>query len=129
MVTTASEGLELNNGDFEPAPLSENAKVVIERRVARRNDRGDAQETPDQVFRRVAQNLAEAELRFGGAEGDRAAESDARAYGPGLREPDEDALRQLAELLGTDPLPSSLRLFREEYLSTAGDQVALQVSP
>ena len=58
-----------------------------------------------------------------------AAESDARAYGPGLREPDEDALRQLAELLGTDPLPSSLRLFREEYLSTAGDQVALQVSP
>jgi ribonucleoside-diphosphate reductase alpha chain len=73
MVTTASEGLSLNNGDFEPAPLSENAKVVIERRVARRNDRGDAEETPDQVFRRVARNLAEAELRFGGAEGDRAA--------------------------------------------------------
>ena len=73
MVTTASEGLGLDNGDFEPTPLSENAKVVIERRVARRNDRGDALETPDQVFRRVAHNLAEAELRFGGTEGDRAA--------------------------------------------------------
>jgi ribonucleoside-diphosphate reductase alpha chain len=60
-------------GDFQPEELSENARVVIERRVARRNESGDAVETPDQVFRRVAQNLSEAELRFGGTEGDRAA--------------------------------------------------------
>ncbi|HMO95467.1 MAG TPA: vitamin B12-dependent ribonucleotide reductase [Tepidiformaceae bacterium] len=73
MVTTTSEGLGLNSGDFEPTPLSENAKVVMERRIARRNEQGDAVETPDQVFQRVANNLAQAELRFGGTENDRAA--------------------------------------------------------
>ena len=74
MVTTSSDTREFgNSGDFQPAELSENARVVIERRVARRNDSGDATETPDQVFRRVAQNLAEAESRFGGTPGDRAA--------------------------------------------------------
>ena len=73
MVTTASEGLGLGNGDFEPAPLSENALVVVDRRIARRDDRGEAMETADQVFRRVARNLSEAELRIGGTEGDRAA--------------------------------------------------------
>jgi len=73
MVTTVTTGFDLGNGDFEPAPLSENARVVIERRIARRDDGGDAIEAPDQVFRRVAANLAQAELRFGGSEEDRAA--------------------------------------------------------
>jgi ribonucleoside-diphosphate reductase alpha chain len=74
MVTTSSDTRGFGgSGEFEPAELSDNAKVVIERRVARRNDKGDALETPDEVFRRVASNLAEAELRFGGNEGDRAA--------------------------------------------------------
>jgi len=74
MVTTSSETREFGgSGEFHPAELSENAKVVIERRVARRNERGDALETPDQVFRRVAENLSQAELRFGGTEEDRAA--------------------------------------------------------
>jgi len=74
MVTTSSDTREFgNSGDFQPAELSENARVVIERRVARRDDSGDATETPDQVFRRVATNLAEAESRFGGTPGDRAA--------------------------------------------------------
>jgi len=72
MVTTSSDITGAGHGDFDPEELSENAKVVIERRVARRNDKGDATETPDQVFRRVASNLAEAESRFGGTEGDRA---------------------------------------------------------
>ena len=73
MVTTSREESGLGSGAFEPAPLSENAKVVMERRIAQRNDKGDAIETPDECFRRVAQNLAEAELKFGGTEGDRAA--------------------------------------------------------
>ena len=74
MVTTSSDTRGFGgSGEFEPEQLSENAKVVIERRVSRRNDKGDALETPDQVFRRVAQNLAEAEARFGGGEGDRIA--------------------------------------------------------
>jgi len=45
----------------------------MERRIVRRNDLGDAVETPDECFRRVAQNLSRAELRFGGTETDRAA--------------------------------------------------------
>ncbi len=73
MVTTTPDIRGAGGGDFEPRDLSENAKVVIERRVARRNEAGDAIETPEQVFRRVARNLSEAELRFGGTEGDRAA--------------------------------------------------------
>jgi len=72
MVTTTHD-LPGLGGDFHPAELSENAKVVIERRIAKRNEHGDAVETPDEVFRRVARNLAEAELRFGGTEQDRAA--------------------------------------------------------
>ncbi|WP_322797445.1 vitamin B12-dependent ribonucleotide reductase [Tepidiforma sp.] len=72
MVTTTHDELGLG-GDFRPGELSANAKVVIERRIAKRNEQGDAVETPDEVFRRVARNLAEAELRFGGTEADRAA--------------------------------------------------------
>ncbi|MBA4180272.1 MAG: ribonucleoside-diphosphate reductase, adenosylcobalamin-dependent [Anaerolinea sp.] len=73
MVTISREESGLGPGGFEPAPLSDNARVVIERRIAQRNDRGEALETPDECFRRVARNLAEAELKFGGTEGDRAA--------------------------------------------------------
>ncbi|MEP6870965.1 MAG: adenosylcobalamin-dependent ribonucleoside-diphosphate reductase, partial [Anaerolineaceae bacterium] len=73
MVTTSREESGPGSNAFEPAPLSENAKVVMERRIAQRNDKGDAIETPDECFRRVAQNLSEAELKFGGTEGDRAA--------------------------------------------------------
>ncbi len=61
------------SGGFEPNPLSDNAIVVMERRIMARNDKGDAVETPQECFRRVAHNLAEAELRFGGTDGDRAA--------------------------------------------------------
>ena len=73
MVTTTPDIRSAGGGDFQPRELSENAKVVIERRIARRDEGGDAVESPEQVFRRVAGNLAEAELRFGGTEGDRAA--------------------------------------------------------
>ena len=73
MVTTTPDIRGTGGGDFQPRELSENVKVVIERRIARRNEGGDAVESPEQVFRRVAGNLAEAELRFGGTEGDRAA--------------------------------------------------------
>ena len=65
MVTTSSETHGFGgSGDFQPAELSENAKVVIERRIARRDDQGDAVETPDQVFLRVARNLAESKTRM-----------------------------------------------------------------
>ncbi len=73
MVTTTPSDLDTTPGGFEPSPLSENAMVVMERRIMARNDQGDAIETADECFWRVARNLAEAEFRFGGTEGDRAA--------------------------------------------------------
>jgi ribonucleoside-diphosphate reductase alpha chain len=71
MVTSMPRDLELTPGGFEPTPLSDNAVVVMERRITARNDRGDSIETPDECFRRVARNLAEAEIRFGGTAADR----------------------------------------------------------
>ena len=45
----------------------------MERRIVARDDRGDPIETPDECFRRVARNLSQAELRYGGVESDRSA--------------------------------------------------------
>jgi ribonucleoside-diphosphate reductase alpha chain len=73
MVTSTRDEFGLEADGFRPAKLSHNATVVMERRIMARNDQGDAVETPDQCFRRVARNLAEAELRVGGTEADRAA--------------------------------------------------------
>ena len=72
MVTTSEPTPETGAG-FVPTPLSENAVVVMERRIVARDDEGDPIETPDQCFRRVARNLSQAELRYGGTEADRAA--------------------------------------------------------
>ncbi len=73
MVSTTHWGTGAGPERWEPAPLSENALVVMDRRIVRRDDRGEPLETPDECFRRVAQNLSQAELRFGGTEADRAA--------------------------------------------------------
>ena len=73
MVSSLTPELDMPSEDFDPQPLSENAIVVMERRIMQRNDQGDALETPDECFHRVARNLAEAELKFGGSEADRAA--------------------------------------------------------
>ncbi len=73
MVSTSRRGYSMGAKDFEPTPLSTNANVVMERRIMKRDDQGEAVETPQECFRRVAENLAQAETRFGGTEGDRAA--------------------------------------------------------
>lgn len=44
--------------------LSENARVVLERRYLRKDEEGNIVETPVQMFRRVANNIALAERRF-----------------------------------------------------------------
>jgi ribonucleoside-diphosphate reductase alpha chain len=46
------------------AALSENARVVLERRYLARDERGNVIETPDDMFRRVARNIAEAEAAY-----------------------------------------------------------------
>ena len=73
MVTTSEPVPESPVAGFTPVPLAENAVVVMERRIVARDDAGNPVETPDECFRRVARNLSQAELRFGGAEDDRAA--------------------------------------------------------
>jgi len=45
--------------------LSENARVVLERRYLAKDDEGNVIETPEQLFRRVAGNVAQAEGRYG----------------------------------------------------------------
>ncbi len=74
MVTTSEPTADQNaeaGAGFSPTPLSENAVVVMERRIVARNDSGDPIEDPDQCFQRVAHNLSQAELRYGGTEADR----------------------------------------------------------
>lgn len=46
--------------------LTENAKVVIERRIAPKNENGEAIETAEQVFERVADNISQADANYGG---------------------------------------------------------------
>src|SRR6058998_2459267 len=46
------------------AQLSENARLVLERRYLARDDNGRPLETPDQLFARVAHNIAQAELMY-----------------------------------------------------------------
>ena len=72
MVITRGQG-QSGGGErpFEPATLSSNASLVLGRRIMARDDKGEPVETPQECFRRVAGNLAEAELRFGGTDTDR----------------------------------------------------------
>jgi len=52
--------------------LSDNARVVLERRYLAKDDAGNLIETPEQLFRRVAENIAQAETLYGGDAGNRA---------------------------------------------------------
>ena len=47
--------------------LSDNARVVLERRYLAKDERGRAVETPEQLFQRVAHNIAGAEKAYGDA--------------------------------------------------------------
>jgi len=48
----------------ETTPLSQNAITVLERRYLKRDQEGRLIETPDEMFRRVANNIAEADRRY-----------------------------------------------------------------
>src|SRR3990172_4268322 len=45
-------------------PLSDNARIVLERRYLAKDDSGRAVETPEQLFARVAHNIAQAESLY-----------------------------------------------------------------
>jgi ribonucleoside-diphosphate reductase alpha chain len=55
-------------------PLSENARIVLARRYLKKDDRGEPIEAPEEMFRRVAANIAQAELAWGAAGDAHAAE-------------------------------------------------------
>jgi len=59
--------------------LAENARIVLERRYLAKDDDGNIIETPEQLFRRVAHNLAEAERKHGAGES-RVSEVEDRFY-------------------------------------------------
>ena len=54
--------------------LSDNARLVLARRYLKKDDRGDPVESPEDMFRRVAANIAQAELTWGTARDAHAAE-------------------------------------------------------
>ncbi|MCF8082811.1 MAG: vitamin B12-dependent ribonucleotide reductase [Deltaproteobacteria bacterium] len=47
--------------------LSDNARRVLERRYLKKDDKGVVVETPEEMFTRVAQHIAEAEAKYGDA--------------------------------------------------------------
>ena len=62
--------IQLNRQLFERrngSRLSDNALRVLERRYLRKNGNGEVVETPDEMFRRVARHIAEAEGSYSGA--------------------------------------------------------------
>jgi ribonucleoside-diphosphate reductase alpha chain len=50
--------------------LSDNAMAILERRYLARDDEGELLESPEDMFRRVARNIASAENRYGKDEGE-----------------------------------------------------------
>jgi len=51
-----------------PLNLSDNAKTVLKRRYLRKDRNGKVIETPEHMFKRVAQHIAKAEKKYGGDE-------------------------------------------------------------
>jgi ribonucleoside-diphosphate reductase alpha chain len=45
-------------------PLTENAVTVLQKRYLKKDDQGHSLESPDQMFRRVAENIAAADARY-----------------------------------------------------------------
>ena len=48
--------------------LTESARVVLERRYLRKDDQGRVMETAEDMFRRVAQNIASADRLYGASD-------------------------------------------------------------
>lgn len=54
--------------DLPPAQLSENARIILERRYLKKDESGRPVEEPEEMFWRVARVIAEQDLRYGASE-------------------------------------------------------------
>ena len=70
-----AEGIAQQLGD-RSTELTENAKVVLNRRYLSKDREGNILEDPDGLFRRVASNLSQADLLYGASEAERQATED-----------------------------------------------------
>tara|TARA_B100000427_G_scaffold329704_1_gene347194 strand:- start:2507 stop:4924 length:2418 start_codon:yes stop_codon:yes gene_type:complete len=52
------------NYEFQPAEISDNANVVLEKRYLQKNSKGDIVETPNEMFKRVAKALVQPEKNY-----------------------------------------------------------------
>ena len=59
--------------NLQPGDLTENAQIVLEKRYLAKDKTGTIYEDPDEMFRRVAHNIAEAELTYGASPDEREA--------------------------------------------------------
>ena len=50
---------------FKPAEISENAQIVLKHRYLLKDSNSEVCETPDQLFRRVANALAKQDKKYG----------------------------------------------------------------
>ncbi|MDE0592393.1 MAG: adenosylcobalamin-dependent ribonucleoside-diphosphate reductase [Dehalococcoidia bacterium] len=68
MTTTQDTHMSTNGTtpteEFTPAVISDNARVVLDKRYLQKNDAGDIIEDPERMFRRVAKALAEPEFKY-----------------------------------------------------------------
>ncbi len=64
-VNAAEESLYNATPNFKPAVISDNAKVVLEKRYLMKDESGELAETPDGMFRRVAEALATPDASYG----------------------------------------------------------------
>lgn len=60
-----AEPLVQKRSEAAAVPLSANALVVLKKRYLKKNEKGETVETPDDLFQRVAQTIAEADARYG----------------------------------------------------------------
>ena len=61
------------SGNIRAGELTDNARVVLRRRYLAKDREGNVLEDPDGMFRRVARNLSQSDLRYGATEAGRSA--------------------------------------------------------
>ena len=109
--------------DLPPADLSENARIVLQRRYLKKDERGRPVEEPEQMFWRVARVIAEEDRKYGASEGaiDTLAREFYRLMTQRLFEPNSPTLMNAGRPLGQ--LSACFVLPVEDALSNGRDGI------